>query len=253
MLIWLRSQLDRAGLANVKTISAVGVLLGAASLAALLVNEAIGIPALSLAIFTGLIGVLLEWLVLSGRKRSRAIAEAWPQITDSLLSGVSSGLSIAEAFEELADTGPAALRKQFRNLREDLDFGTRLSVALRKLKAEISDINGDRLIELSCLASDLGGEGLIDSLRTQSQLARQEVALSGEIESRLGWVTSTAKIAILTPWLIVAMLSTRPENLQAYASPEGSILLTVGLVVSLFAFRLILHFGAAPKSPRVFS
>jgi hypothetical protein len=49
------------------------------------------------------------------------------------------------------------------------------------------------------------------------------------------------------------MLATRPENARAYASAEGSMILFLGLVVSIFAFRLVQILGELSVSPRVFS
>jgi tight adherence protein B len=108
-------------------------------------------------------------------------------------------------------------------------------------------------LELLGLVSEAGGAGLLSSLREQVRLVRQELAFSGEIASKLGWITGTAKIAVGAPWLIVAMLSTRPENATAYASTAGSLVLIVGLFVSVFAFKLVQTLGVLPESPRVFA
>jgi tight adherence protein B len=109
------------------------------------------------------------------------------------------------------------------------------------------------LIELLVLVSEAGGSGVLDSLRNQVQLVRQDLAFSGEMSSRLGWITGTAKIAVGAPWLVVAMLSTRPENASAYGSAEGTMILILGLAVSVFAFRLVKVFGLLPVTPRVFA
>jgi tight adherence protein B len=125
--------------------------------------------------------------------------------------------------------------------------------SLDALKAKLGNVHSDRLLELLRLVSEAGGGGLLDSLKNQTQLIRQELAFSGEIASKLGWITGTAKIAVGAPWLIVAMLATRPENARAYASSEGSMILFLGLVVSVFAFRLVQFLGGLSVSPRVFA
>lgn len=242
----MRETLDGAGLSKWKTSTFVVLLISIPAVLGLTVNELVGIPALSFALSIGLIGFVLELLTSRSQARGRFIAEAWPEVIEALLSGVSSGVSMAETFEELADSGPILLRENFQSLRENLGLGMGFSHSLLQLKADISDVNGDRLIELARISSEVGGEGFIQALRNQSQVVREEVSLNGEIASRQGWITGTAKIAIFTPWLIVAMLATRPENSIAYASAEGSTLLVVGLAVSLFAYRLVLRLGAPP-------
>jgi tight adherence protein B len=253
MLTWVRETLDGAGLSNFKTSTFVISLLASSSLLGFTANEVIRVPALSLALAIGFIGFVLEWLTSRSHARSRFIAEAWPEVIESVLSGATSGVSLSQSFEELADSGPMIISEKFESFRENLGFGMGFSQSLLRLKADISDINGDRLVELALLSSEVGGEGFIQALRRQSLLVREEVSLNGEIASRQGWITGTAKIAIFTPWLIVAMLATRPENSSAYESPEGTAILIVGLFVSLFAYRLVLRLGAAPSGYRVFA
>jgi tight adherence protein B len=165
---------------------------------------------------------------------------------------MSSGGSITESILSVAEDCPVLLRPHFQAFKDDLDGGIELGKSLQRLKVRLGHVHADRLIELLSLVEEVGGIGLIDSLRGQVKLVRQEVAFKGEISSKLGWITGTAKFAVGAPWLLVAMLSTRPENAAAYASAEGSSILLLGLAVSIFAFRLVQVFGVLPASPRVF-
>jgi tight adherence protein B len=141
----------------------------------------------------------------------------------------------------------------FKAFSDDIERGLSLVSSLDQLKSRVGTIHSDRLCELLCVVSSAGGAGLIETLRNQVQLVRKELAFSGEISSKVGWITGTAKIAVGAPWLIVAMLSSRPENASAYASTEGSLLLLIGLLVSIFAYRLVQMLGTLPPSPRVFA
>jgi tight adherence protein B len=80
---------------------------------------------------------------------------------------------------------------------------------------------------------------------------RSEIALWGELESKQGWVAGTAKLAIAAPWLIVATLAVRPENVAIYNTTEGTGVLVVGLLVSLIAYRLVGLMGSLSKPSRV--
>jgi tight adherence protein B len=96
-----------------------------------------------------------------------------------------------------------------------------------------------------------GGIGYLESLREQALRTRQEIALWGELDSKQGWVTGTAKLAIIAPWIIVATLSTRSENVAIYNTPEGIGVLLAGLLVSLVAYRLVVLMGNLSKPKRV--
>jgi tight adherence protein B len=108
------------------------------------------------------------------------------------------------------------------------------------------------LIELIRLVHLSGGAGYLDSLRAQAQNTRSEIATWGELESKQGWVTGTAKLALVAPWIIVLFLSSRPENVEIYNTNEGLAILLLGLTVSLVAYRLIGLLGNLAKPKRVF-
>jgi tight adherence protein B len=80
---------------------------------------------------------------------------------------------------------------------------------------------------------------------------RSEIALWGELESKQGWVTGTAKLSIVAPWLIVATLAARSENVAIYNTTEGTGVLVAGLLVSLIAYRLVGLMGLLSKPSRV--
>jgi tight adherence protein B len=118
-------------------------------------------------------------------------------------------------------------------------------------KSHFGQLQTDRLVELIRVVHRSGGIGYLDSLREQALRTRQEIALWGELDSKQGWVTGTAKLAIIAPWIIVATLSTRSENVAIYNTPEGIGVLLAGLLVSLVAYRLVVLMGNLSKPKRV--
>jgi tight adherence protein B len=75
----------------------------------------------------------------------------------------------------------------------------------------------------------------------------------GQLESKQGWVSGTAKLAVASPWIIVAMLSIRPENAAIYNSTSGAVVLLVGFLISIGAYRVIHLMSLLPQQPRVFA
>ena len=252
MLRWYRDTCAAAGFSR----KASGWLLFVTALGCLFVGSAAfqisHVPAFSLSVTTISFAFILEWLTIRARLRRRAVAQAWPEILDALLSASSSGLPLFEAFIELSSTGPVVLRHHFKALERDLDAGLDLNDGLRNLRDTMADVNVDRLVELVRIVSDSGGQGFHAALRSQAVLARQDLALAGELESKQGWVSGTAKVAIMAPWLVVVMLCARKENVVAYSSPQGAAILLTGLIVSIIAYRLIQLFGSFSEPVRVF-
>lgn len=250
---WLRATLVGAGYSHRGTLEAALAVTALSAAVGWVAFELMGISALALSASVGVAGLLLGALSSRARSRRQALAALWPEVIDSIISSVSSGSTITESLIELEETGPVALRSYFLTFRTDIERGFGLNQSLEALKARLGHLHSDRLLELLILVSEAGGAGLIESLRSQVQLVRQDLAFSGEISSRLGWITGTAKMAVGAPWLIVAMLATRSENAQAYSSPAGTSILVLGLGVSIVAFRLVHALGALEDSPRVFA
>lgn len=250
---WLRQSLDGAGLSHRSLSSAIFTLLLIGVVVTAIAFEVTAILSFSMSVAVGAAGLTLEALNARARVRRANLEALWPEVLDSLVASISSGSSITEALLELAETGPAQLRFRFQSFKGDIDRGEDLDGSLERLKVRFGDVHADRLCELLRLVNQAGGVGLLDSLRNQVLLVRQELAFTGEIASKLGWITGTAKLAVGAPWLIVAMLFTRPENASAYASVEGSWILLIGLAVSIFAFRLVQMLGELPVNPRVFA
>ena len=133
-----------------------------------------------------------------------------------------------------------------------VESGESIDAALETMKHNLGEIHADRLIELIRVVHEAGGQGYLGSLKRQGQQLRAQLNLQGMLESKQGWVSGTAKLAVAAPWLIVALLSSRPENAAAYNEPAGAGVLLIGFLVSLFAYRLIHMFGGLPEMPRVF-
>jgi tight adherence protein B len=64
-------------------------------------------------------------------------------------------------------------------------------------------------------------------------------------------VVNAARLAVAAPWIVLAMLSTRPDSLQAYSRPAGVLVLAIGAALSLVAYLLMVRIGRLPEEGRV--
>jgi len=56
--------------------------------------------------------------------------------------------------------------------------------------------------------------------------------------------------AVAAPCLVLALRPTRPQAAAAYATTAGAVVLLIGAVVSVVAYRLMLRLGRLPEEER---
>lgn len=250
---WLRSSVEGAGLARFGVGWVVSALIAGATITGLWAFSVTTVVPLGVCLGLGTFGFGLELVNLRAKARRRELARLWPEVVDSLQSAAAAGIGFTEGFAELAQRGPLPLRVHFAGFIHRIDSGWPIELALDWLKHELGEIHADRLLELLQVVTAAGGEGYQESLRNQSRQLREDLALWGQLESKQGWVGGTAKMAVAAPWVVVALLSVRPENAAIYNSADGATVLALGFAVSVVAYRFIHLLGALPQAPRVFA
>lgn len=184
------------------------------------------------------------------RRRARERAELWPDVVDNLASAVRAGLSLPDALIQIGERGPAALREPFLGFRRDYESSGRFHDALDRLKGELADPVGDRVVEALRIARDVGGGDLGRLLRTLSAFLREDARTRGEIASRQSWSVNGARLAVAAPWLVVLAMSTRPDVAARYTSAAGLVVLAGGAGVSAVAYRAMAAIGRLPAERR---
>jgi tight adherence protein B len=185
------------------------------------------------------------------RRRLVGLRELWPEAVDNLASAVRAGMSLPEGLSALASRGPAPLRPAFARFGVAYRASGRFGVCLDALKDDLADPVGDRVCETMRVARDVGGSDLGTVLRTLSELLRADARTRSELEARQGWVVNAARLAVAAPWIVLLLLGTQSATLQAYNSTGGVVLLGVGAVVCVVAYRIMLRIGQLPEERRV--
>jgi tight adherence protein B len=188
---------------------------------------------------------------MRARRRRAVMRDLWPDVVDNIGSAVRAGLALPEALSQLTVRGPEELRPAFAAFAEDYRATGRFQECLDRLKERLSDPVADRLIESLRIAREVGGSDLGRLLRTLSAFLREDARTRAELETRQGWTINAARLAVAAPWIVLAMLSTRPDSLQAYSRPAGVLVLGIGAVLSLAAYRIMIRVGRLPEEGRV--
>jgi len=248
----LRDRLDRAGLDRVPlpaflALSCVTAVSGFALGGALSGVSAVAIAAAA----AGLVAPLLiaGWRARAVRRGHRG---AWPDVVDHLVSAVRSGASLPDAVSSLSRVGPSDLRVAFAAFERDYAATGNFSASVDGVKERLADPTADRILEILRMSREVGGSELTAVLRNLSSYLRQEAAIRGEAEARQSWVVSAAKLAVAAPWLVLVLLSTRPEAAAAYNSSGGGLLIAGGVAVSVVAYQAMLRLARLPEERRWF-
>jgi len=188
---------------------------------------------------------------MRARRRRAVMRDLWPDVVDNIGSAVRAGLALPEALSQLTIRGPEELRPAFAAFAEDYRATGRFQECLDRLKERLSDPVADRLIESLRIAREVGGSDLGRLLRTLSAFLREDARTRAELETRQGWTINAARLAVAAPWIVLAMLSSRADSLQAYSRPAGVLVLAIGAALSLVAYRLMVRVGRLPEEGRV--
>jgi tight adherence protein B len=246
-----RVLLQQAGIEGVSPAQLVGAstALGLVAFVVVLGTSRVLVIGLAFGLFAALLPVSLVRRRRS--QRTRELREVWPEAVDNLASGVRAGLSLPEALTQLGVRGPEQLRSAFRRFGEDYRATGRFAEALDRLKADLADPVGDRVVEALRMAREVGGTDLGRLLRTLSTFLREDARTRAELETRQGWTVNAARLALAAPWVLLLLLSTQPNAVAAYNQPSGAVVLVVGGAVSVLAYRVMLRIARLPVERRV--
>src|SRR5215470_8043010 len=246
-----RDALAQAGIPAVPVGAVVTASLVLAAVAFLALEAMSGVPAIAVC-FAVMAGLAPATMIRARARRHRALLrELWPDVVDNLGSGIRAGLALPEALAQIGERGPAELRSAFADFGRDYNLGGRFGAALDRLKDRLADPVADRICEALRMSREVGGSDLGRLLRSLSTFLREDARTRSEIEARQSWTIYAARLAVAAPWLVLALLATRPESVAAYARPAGALVLGVGALACVVAYRLMLRIARIPDERRV--
>jgi tight adherence protein B len=248
---WLVRRLDEAGLQQVTPPGLVLVALTMGVGATAVVEVVSRTP--PVAVVFGLMAAYQPVGVVAARARSRhrEFAEVWPEAVDNLASGVRAGLSLADALAALSVRGPEPLRPAFASFAADYQVTGRFGECLDRLKADLADPVGDRVVEGLRVAREVGGGELGRLLRNRYGYQRDDLRTRSEMQSRQAWAVNGARLAVAAPWAVLLLMSFQSEVIRRYASPAGSAVLVFGAAACVVAYWLMLRIGRLPVERRI--
>ncbi len=244
--------LQEAGFAHAPAGRPAVIAAAVASLGASIAWLITGIPAVALVAAVAGAVAPFSWLRARGRRLRRSRRALWSDVCDLLISAVRAGMSLPDAVAALAVSGPPALRPAFARFADDMAASGHFDSSALRVKETLADPVADRIIETLRMARHVGGTELTSVLRALSASVRADATLRAEVEARQSWVRGAAVVGVVAPWIVLGLLALRPEGAAAYGTGAGSVVVLVGALVSVFAYRLTLRLGRLPEPQRWF-
>jgi tight adherence protein B len=199
-----------------------------------------------------LVLLIFEFKAVRLRRNQQRIASAWPKFEELYISALESGVSIPEAFRFSQDFGLEDLKPAIDDLVAQLDRGERVQASLRTFGQTLKLGFADLFVEIVDLAHRTGSQNLISALQEHALEVRQEVSTSGEVAARTSAILTVAKLGLLAPWVLLAVLCFNERNRESFSTSSGGFLLVGGFAISFIAFRLVVLAGQTKPVPRVF-
>ena len=140
------------------------------------------------------LGASVPTVILKGKlqRRQQSLSALWPELLDHMISGLRSGLSIAETISSLSTRGPEISRPIFSECKRQLITGADMSKIFIYIKSEFSDPVADQVCEVLDFARGTGSRDTAVTLRTLGDFIRSDIAVRGEIRAKLGWIKNSA-------------------------------------------------------------
>lgn len=211
-----------------------------------------GVPGLAICLALLAMGAEVELLRLRANSRRAGLDKVWPAVFDSFQNAAAAGIGLEEQLEYLAQKGPLILRRYFQEFAVLLDKGVSLDLASTHFRSRVGHRQADYLTLMLELSSELGGRSMASNWERAANEIRSEQAVLGQVLAKQGWVSGSAKVALLAPWLIALVLIQVPQNKVAFASELGAVILVLGLGLSLVAYSLVNRMGKLPMPGRLF-
>ncbi|MDQ3646463.1 MAG: type II secretion system F family protein [Actinomycetota bacterium] len=206
---------------------------------------------IALALAMGAAWAPIVWARGRRARRSRRFREAWPDAIATLIASVRAGVSLPEACSALAERGPEDLRPGFSAYTAAYRSSGSFQASLARLADDLADPIADRVVAAFVLAHAVGGTDLVRLLRTLGDFVREDLRVRKEIEARWSWTVTAARVAAAAPWIVLLLMSTRPEAAAAYNSAAGAIVVALGALATLIGYRLMLAVARLPEERRI--
>ena len=174
----------------------------------------------------------------------------WAADIELLASAMESGLLVVPAFLLLANRASSSWRQHFQSLAHLLDSGDTSRVTFAKFKTQAADPRFDFLLELVTVHSHFGGTAIVPTLLRCAREHRARASVRDDVAGRITSIVAVSRLGAAAPLFMLALLCSRAENLQAYLTGFGPLIVAFGAVVCALSLGIIGVLARLPEYSR---
>lgn len=213
-----------------------------------LVGVFVGLPPLvgaivGLAVFSGSTAVQRVRVA----RTSAAARDLWPDFLALVRSRIGSGEPLPDAVR----VAGRSLGGGFRRL--DRAWGGSFVTEIARARTDWSDPVADRVLTTLQVAATTGGSHVDAVLSALATSLSDEMQIRAAHEAALTQQRLTAGVALVSPWVILALsAATNPQAGAEFSTPTGRLVLVVGAVATGAGYLLARRAARLSAQPRIF-
>jgi tight adherence protein B len=175
------------------------------------------------------------------------VAARWPDFLAAVRSRLAAGASVPDA------TRAAAAHIGGRHLDLTRGPGVPFAQAMAEAREAWADPLADRIFTTLAAAAQIGGRHVDAVVSALAASVADELRLRRAHEAALTEQRLTAGVALVAPWVMLALsLATNPTALASYSTATGSLIVVIGLVVTVVGYALARRTARLSQPPRLF-
>lgn len=204
----------------------------------------VGFPVMTILAFAA--GSMMYWIYLENRRdrKVRAYRSALAEGADLIRENFAVIPSLQAVFDMVAESGPPALREDFRRMTAGLTAGASLEAVLEEVKERRRSPFLDQMAETLLVHEKEGGE-IGEILKRMAESIREQIRIQQRIDAEQLRQRWTGRIVALFPFAaVVALKFIAPNYVNPYyGSALGQATLMVVAFLSFFGYWLMKKLG----------
>jgi tight adherence protein B len=159
--------------------------------------------------------------------RSLTLEREFISDVEMFASALTASLSLPQALVLMSTRASVSWRAVFNYISEKVEL-VGLYAAVGMAKHEIKDHRFDLLLEVIAAETRFGNTNISSTLLNHAARLRRSLAVRVQVHEKIRAVKGVARIAIAAPWLVLLVICSRSESLEAFVSISGLSVLGFG-------------------------
>jgi tight adherence protein B len=192
-----------------------------------------------------ILGLIFPNLLLKKRleKMKELKMQQWLYFLDNMTSATKAGFTLKESLAQALNNAEEPLKSDLYSSIIEINRSNQVSKVIPILKNDVKDEIGKKVVKIIELVHFLGASDFSKILTILSKSSREFHELITELKTKQTWVLNGAKIAIISPWIVLLALWTQENVRTSYQTINGQIVLFLVALLGIAGFLVMQKIG----------